>query len=88
MFCVPQVDLQKETLINFLSLEVSLCVGLSPECCRVNKRLRVGGREKEVERTGCRGQDRRQEEGIPSPSLHLDDEGTEGTPLPFSLNIL
>lgn len=44
-----------------------------------------GGRGKEVERTACRGQDPRQEEGIPSPSLQsADEEGTEGTPLRFS----
>lgn len=46
--------------------------------------LAEGGREKEVERTACRGQNPRQEEGIPSPSLQSADEGTEGTPLPFS----
>lgn len=44
-----------------------------------------GGREMEVERTACRGQDPRQEEGIPSPSLQsADEEGTGGTPLRFS----
>lgn len=74
VFFTFQVDLQKETLINFLALEVSFCSGSHPDRCRVNKRLRpgprVGGRQKEeVERTACRGQDRRQEEGIPSPSL-------------------
>lgn len=68
LLCVPQVDLQKETLINFLSLEVSFRAGLHPGRRRVNKRLRLG-REQEVEKTGRRGQDPRQEEGIPSPSL-------------------
>lgn len=37
-----QVDLQKETLINFLSLEVSFRAGLDPDRCGVNKRLRLG----------------------------------------------
>lgn len=53
LLCVPQVDLQKETLINFLSLEVSFRAGLHPGRRRVNKRLRLGreGREQEVEKS-------------------------------------
>lgn len=37
-----QVDLQKETLIKFLSLEVSFRAGLDPDSCGVNKGLRPG----------------------------------------------
>lgn len=51
--------------------------------------LAEGRREKEVERTAWRGRDPRQDAGIPSPSLQSADEnGAEGTPLPFPPNTL
>lgn len=68
----PQVDLQKETLINFLSLEVG---SIFPQLYRAaelikepdGKLMLVQWKWKELSN---RGQEPRQEEGIPPPSAH------------------
>lgn len=69
--CIPQVDLQKETLVNFLSLEVGSTLVSSRPFAELIKGyiLMMGGSEGEVERTANTGQHPRQEEGIPSPSF-------------------
>lgn len=83
-FCVPQVDLQKETLINFLSLEVGPILASSTLYCRVNKRLlpnegREGGSGKNGQWEVKILDRKRGSRLLPySPALELG-----GTPLPF-----